>query len=156
LGQLDQDFTHYWFQSEQLTTIIGMAVKVEHQSVRKAFGILVQEIAGATSEELKSILFLRDQMPELLKAAEDTQSFVDALNHVIPNHGFRVVEDNPVRFQCNCSLEKVEESILLTGPHEVQELIKEGKDVVARCEFCNDEFTITVSRLKEMLGETRH
>jgi molecular chaperone Hsp33 len=147
-GHLAQDLTHFWLQSAQLPSVVGLDVKVKAGKVVKASGLLIQTLGNATDEDRKIILSLGNDIQKLTEALGPSKQAHDVLSEAIPGKTFSVIEDSRLSFQCKCSEERVERALLLTGEKEIQSMIDANEPVKAHCEFCNTEYHITVERLK--------
>ncbi len=147
-GYLAQDLTHFWLQSAQLPSVVGLDVKVKNGKVVKAVGLLVQTLGNATNEDRKIILSLATEIQKITESIGHSRATEKILSEAIKGQTFSVIEDSALSFKCNCSEERVERALLLTGVNEVQSMIEANEPVVAHCEFCNTEYKITVERLK--------
>jgi len=147
-GHLAQDLTHFWLQSAQLPSVVGLNVKVKSGKVTKADGLLVQTLGNATNEERQMILSLGSSIQQMTESIGLSKDGLTILSETFPHLSFSVIEDSHLRFQCNCSEERVERALVLTGEQELQDMIDKNEVVSARCEFCNTEYKISVERLK--------
>ena len=69
--------------------------------------------------------------------------------------GYRMMDEMPVQFYCNCSKERVSRALISLGTKELDEMIQEGKPIEMNCHFCNSHYTFTVEELKQMLEAVR-
>lgn len=153
-GYLAKDLTHFWLQSAQLPSVVGLKVKIEGGRVIKACGMLLQTLGNASVEERNIVFAFEDRVQEIVEDVSKASEAIDILTKLVPQFSFSVIEDSYLRFQCNCSAERVERAVTMTGSEEMQSMIDKGEDIKARCEFCNTEYTITVDRLRVLKKAT--
>jgi molecular chaperone Hsp33 len=147
-GFLAQDLSHFWLQSEQLPSVVGLDVKVKAGRVLKADGLLVQTVGQSNDDEKQIIVSLADKIQKITETNSADNRAVDQLTQLFPNLSFMIMEDSYLTFKCNCSEERVERAIMLTGEKELQDMINKNEEVKAHCEFCNTEYKISVERLR--------
>lgn len=147
-GHLAQDLTHFWLQSAQLPSVVGLNVKVKAGKVVKAFGLLIQTLGNATADDRRIILSLGTDIQKITESLGPSKKSDEILAEAMPGKTFSVIEDSRLTFQCKCSEERVERALLLTGAEELQSMIDANEPVSAHCEFCNTEYKISVERLK--------
>ncbi len=131
-GEVGEDIAHFFYQSEQRRTAVGLGVLVgEYGEVLSAGGFIVEALPGATEEEIGRI---EERIGELSVSRflmeRDVRSLFEYLG------GERVVEETEYRYDCWCNYEGVRRIVLTMEGR--------GKDekVVARCMFCRREYVI--------------
>jgi len=152
-GYLDQDLTHYWIQSAQLPSVVGLHVKVKDGKVLEACGLLVQTLGPASQEERRDVMRLAQSIHTVTEEAGQKKNLGELLSKHFNGSAFTKVENSLVKFQCTCSLEKVENALLLTGLRELAEMVQENKNVEMKCDFCNTDYVISTERLKALIIE---
>ena len=76
------------------------------------------------------------------------QIMEQALAGFAPN----VLDEQQVRYQCDCSQARVERALLSLGRDELAEMAAEGKPVEVSCHFCDKKYYVDAGAL---LGETK-
>ena len=76
------------------------------------------------------------------------QIMEQALAGFVPN----VLDEQQVRYQCDCSQARVERALLSLGRDELAEMAAEGKPVEVSCHFCDKKYYVDAGVL---LGETK-
>ncbi len=147
-GHLAQDLTHFWLQSAQLPSIVGLDVQVQSGRVSKADGFLIQTLGNASDDERRIVYSLADRIQQMTEAIGPSKNALEVLGEAMPSLKFSLVEDSQLRFECSCSYERVERALILTGADELQSMIDKGEPVKAHCEFCNTEYEFLVEHIK--------
>jgi molecular chaperone Hsp33 len=65
---------------------------------------------------------------------------------------FEILQEKPVKFSCNCSLERVTSMISAMEKKEVEAMLKEDKGAKVTCEFCNKTYELTEEDLAKILS----
>jgi molecular chaperone Hsp33 len=128
--------TFYFLQSEQLPTIFSLAVTDQY-----AVGMLLQLMP-------EKINLTRKQSwgawVEKFNAINPAEIFYDnnasLLAYYFPDEAVRLFDARGLSFQCGCTLEKMENAILLTGEAQAQAIITEESKIVVTCEYCNHQY----------------
>ncbi len=152
-GHLAKDLTFYFVQSEQIPTALGFFVKVRDENkIEAAGGFLVQALPGASSTEIAT---LEAQATDAGKFLEDVVKAKDPkalLARLFQGGAFQILEEKTLKFECQCSLARVERAIALVGPFEIQAMIDSGKPASVNCDFCSTVYTLDETKLREILS----
>lgn len=151
-GHLAKDLTYYWHQSEQIPSAVGLAVRMKGDEIESAGAFLVQIMPGASTEEVRLVDANVHLLSSFAEQFLDNESPIQILSHLFQDSVFVVLEEKNVRFQCNCSIERVERSVLLLGLDEVNDIKKQQKGVEISCDFCSTTYRISDERIAEMLS----
>ncbi len=153
-GEIAEDLTYYFANSEQIPSSVGLGVLMnKNNTVRRSGGFIIQMMPGAAEEtisrieeNLKGISSVTDMLDQGLTPEE-------ILDTLLGNVGLSITDAMPARFMCTCSRERVGEAIASLDKNEIQDMINDGKDIEARCKYCNAVYTYSVDELKQMLEE---
>ncbi len=121
----------YFERSEQLPNRLWFASDGD-----AAAGLMLQVMPGASAEDdtWNRLTLLADTLSasELLQCDAAT-----LLCRLFSEEDIRLFDAEPVRFQCDCSRERVDAILRALGADEVGEILEEQGQVEVRCEFCN-------------------
>ena len=151
-GEIGDDVTAYFAQSEQTPTACALGVLVDRdQSVKVAGGYLLQLLPGAPEEVI-------DKLEEGIRRAgavttmlEQAMTPEDILGQVCGDLGVVFKETTPVSYKCYCSHERVSAALLSLGRKELGEICAEGKAFPVECQFCDTVYTFTPQQIENML-----
>ncbi len=150
-GHLAKDFAFYWAQSEQVPTACGVSVAMKNGEVVAAGGFMVQAMPGATQEELKMIDDQVQRLTHLEAKFDENFEPVRFLSDIFENVPFIVLEEKPLKLECNCSWERVERALALVGVQELRSMMTEDQGASVRCDFCSKEYKLTVEQLEALI-----
>lgn len=150
-GEVGDDFTYYFANSEQTPSSVGAGVLVNpDHSILASGGFIVQVLPGADEDVITR---LEDQIQTfsatstLIKEGNSPEQILERLfeNEELTIHG-RL----PVRFQCKCSKKRIQQAIIGLGKDEIQNMIDEDRGAEATCQFCNEVYHLTEQDLETL------
>lgn len=149
-GELAEDFTLYFAESEQTPSAVGLGVLVDTDgSVLHAGGFIVQIMPGLPESRLEQLERAVAAMPHvtaLLDQGETPESMLGFLVGDDLNIHERV---EPV-FRCKCSRERVEQTLITLGTEELRSLIDEDGQAEVHCHFCNENYFFARTELEAL------
>lgn len=155
-GEIADDLTHYFAESEQVPTSISLGVLVDTDgSVKQAGGFLIQLMPFTKDETITIIennLKHIKSITEMLQAGATPEQM---LGLALDGLDITFEEKMPVQFHCNCSRERVEKALLLLGQDELEDLAKDNKPYDLSCQFCGKKYHFTPEELQELAKEAK-
>ena len=151
-GEIGDDVTAYFAESEQTPTACALGVLVDRdQSVKVAGGYLIQLLPGAPEEvidKLEAGIRRAGAVTPMLEAGLTPE---DILGQVMGDLGVVFLETTEVSYKCYCSRERVTRALISLGKKELKEILEEGKDFPVECQFCDTSYAFTPSDIEELL-----
>ena len=152
-GEIAEDVTQYFAQSEQIPTACALGVLVDtDQSVRAAGGYIVQLLPGAPDETI-------DQVEAGIRAAGNVTAMLDSglsaedmLRKVLESFEVEILETTPVEYRCYCTREKVERTLLTLGRDELSQIVRSGETLHVDCQFCDKIYDFTPENVQDILN----
>ena len=151
-GEIGDDVTAYFAQSEQTPTACALGVLVDRdQSVKVAGGYLVQLLPGAPDEVIDTLEAGIKRAGAVTAMLEAGLTPEDILGQVCGDLGVVFMETTEVAYKCYCSRERVEAALLSLGRAELAEIAAEGKNFPVECQFCDTVYSFTPKNIEEMI-----
>ncbi len=151
-GEIAEDLTYYFAQSEQTPSAVGLGVLVDTDcSVSCAGGFIVQLLPGTSDETITQLEENIKKLPQVTSMLSDGLFPEEILGQVLDGFDIEFLENTPVEFYCDCSKERIERSLISLPKQDLQDMIDEGKPVEVRCQFCNRTYDFEVSKLERLL-----
>ncbi len=150
-GELAEDFTYYMAVSEQTPSSFGLSVLVNpDDSVRAAGGFMIQVLPGVSDETLDRIEETLKTMPQISDFLDQEKDLEQFLALLVGAENYKVLEEMPVSYQCDCSKERFANAIVSLGKDEIQQMIEEDGGAEAVCHFCRRKYHYSVEELEEL------
>lgn len=151
-GEISEDFTYYYATSEQTPSAVGAGVLINpDHTVLAAGGFIVQLLPGAGEEIIERLEKQISDFPAISTLIEQGNSPEQILERLFGKEEVNFLETMPVQFQCKCSRERVEQSIIGLGKEEIRSMIDEDEGAEANCHFCNEKYEFTKAELESLL-----
>ena len=152
-GEIAEDLTYYFAQSEQTPSTVGLGVLMnKDNTVRAAGGFIVQlmpDVSDAVIDRLEANLKGVSSVTALLDQGKTPE---DILKILLDGLGMTVLDKVDTGFRCDCSPEKIERALIATGREELQQMIDEDKEIEMVCSFCRKKYIVSVEELKKLLA----
>ena len=149
-GEIGDDFTRYYAESEQVPAAVGLGVLVDTDcTIKAAGGFLVQLMPGAPDgliETLEDNIFYMDALTTIL--AEDGAEAV--LAQVLKGLDMHLVEQHEAVWRCPCSRERVASALESIGAQALAEMAEDGKGADVDCQFCGKQYAFASEELRAM------
>ena len=153
-GEIAEDITSYFAQSEQIPTACALGVLVgKDQSVTAAGGYIIQLLPGAPDDIIDKIeagIQNAGAVSRLLAAGMDGQVVLETVLH---GFDLEILETQPVEYRCYCSRDRVTRTLISLGRKELQSIVDDGKDIHIDCQFCDRIYDYTPEQVRQILKE---
>lgn len=156
-SSLAECLEHYFYQSEQLSTMIRLSA-----ADGSAGGFLLQQLPMQLIRDRRE----RERQWEHLStlAGTITDEEMTSLEHthmlkrLFLEETIEVYEPESVVFNCSCSEERLANSLVSLGREELRELLEEDGRIDLTCEFCRQAYSFDEARLMQLVlgDEDRH
>ena len=152
-GEIAEDLTFYFAESEQIPSSVGLGVLVDRDwSVKQAGGFILQLMPGASDEVIDELEKRISKISSVTDMLGKGMLPEDILEELTGGLGLTITEKHEVSFACNCSEERIEKALISIGPKDIREMIEEGKPVDVGCQFCGKQYRFDVDALKRILS----
>jgi len=150
-GEIAEDLVHYLLNSEQIPSamLLGVLVETDWQ-VAGSVGLLIQPLPGAPEETIQAIEARLGQLSSVSSLAADSASMDELAGRLMGELPYHMLERRSVQFRCQCSKERLGQTLVSLGQAEVEELMAIGSAELV-CHFCNEHYEFTRGELAELL-----
>lgn len=153
-SEIAEDLTYYFANSEQVPSSVGLGVLLSKDNqVSHAGGFIVQlmpDVEETVVEKLEENLKGITSVTQMLEGKETPESILQIL---LQGLDLEINDKIDTRFFCNCSKERVSRAVASIGKKDLQELIREGKDIEVKCHFCNEAYLYSVDELEKIMKQ---
>lgn len=151
-GEIADDFTNYFVNSEQTRTAVALGVLVNKDGVRRAGGYIINPMPDATDEEIANVEKSIFEAGAISKMLNEGLSLLEIAKKVTGDKNVKVIEDikTPV-YECDCSKERMLEGLATLDKNTIKEIIEEDGKAEVVCHFCNKKYEFSKEELEEIL-----
>ncbi|MGE4352696.1 MAG: Hsp33 family molecular chaperone HslO [Oscillospiraceae bacterium] len=142
-GEIAEDFTEYYSESEQVPSACGLGVLVDtDHSVKAAGGFIVQLMPGAADGTI-------GRLEANIAALRPVSSILDGggidaiISGVLAGMEPETLERHPIEYRCYCSRERVRDAVASIGLEALEEIAKDKNPTRVSCQFCDVEYVFT-------------
>lgn len=151
-GEIAEDFTNYFYTSEQKNTAVALGVLVDKNGVKASGGYIVTAMPDATEDDL---FILEERLKEakpISQMLDEKMSLLDIAKDITGDVNIKTIKQDIVpEYKCNCSKEKMQKALTTIGKQELTKIIEEDKKAELVCHFCNQKYQFSEKELKELL-----
>ena len=154
-GTIAKDLTLSFAKSEQIPSSVGLGVMVMPDgTIKQAGGFIIQVLPETKEDVITKIEENLAKFPNLT----DIMDMGNSIEDIIPKFILKglepeVKETMPIKYQCDCSIEKFEDGIKLLSKKELQEAIDTNETLIIHCHFCNTDYSFDKKKIEKILGQ---
>ncbi|RDY24394.1 Hsp33 family molecular chaperone HslO [Romboutsia maritimum] len=152
-GEIAQDFTHYFALSEQTPSVVALGVLTKETEVEYAGGFIVQLMPDATEETIDKLEENVGKLQSVTTMLKEGNTPEEILDIVLEGLSPKILDKCEIKFECECSKEKVKKVLIAIGKNSLSEIIEEDKEAEVGCQFCNRKYKYTEDELVDILKE---
>lgn len=153
-GEIGDDLAKYLVESEQTPSLVSLGVLIEtDNSVAAAGGVIIQALPGADEEALLKIeenIKKIKPISTLIKEGLDAKGLIA---EYLQGIDFKILDEKPVAFNCECSKEKLDNILISLGDEEIKDIIDTQGQAQIKCHFCNKDFLFDQDDLEKLRKE---
>ena len=150
-GEIADDFTNYFVNSEQRNSAVALGVLVNKDGVKSAGGYLINPMPDAGEDEIAKVEQAIFKAGAISKMLNENLSLLEIAKRVTGDENVKIIEDNiiPV-YECDCSKEKMAGALATIGKTELEKIITEEGEAELVCHFCNKKYKFSKQELQEI------
>ena len=155
-SEIAEDLAYYYTASEQIPSAVSLGVLVrKDQSIWTSGGFILQMMPGASDETAEALQeIVTDFMPvtEYLAMGHTPEELLDVL---LSDFGYHILEEQEIRFHCDCDRDRVTRALLSVGREELESMIEEGEPIEMSCHYCGEKYIFQIDEIKKLLEEAQ-
>lgn len=137
---LSNDIASYLLHSAQIPSVVALGVKLDHEGVQHAGGLIVQLMPG-WDEHLADWLEARASgFPEITYWFEEGMNPHQLLDLLLGDPDIVYADPTRATYRCNCSAERMLDNLFTLPANDINELIDDPNGVSIDCHFCDRKY----------------
>ena len=150
-GELAEDITSYYANSEQIPTVCALGVLVNPDlTVRAAGGLLIQLLPFCPESVIDKLEKSIAELPAMTAMLDSGASLEEILSKALSGFEYDVVDTYEPEYRCACSREKVTRAFCAMSAEDLRSLPDVEGKVEVTCNFCDTIYTFTANDLEEL------
>lgn len=152
-GEIAEDITAYFAQSEQIPTVCALGVLVNPDlTIKAAGGFIIQLLPTATNETIDLVEKGLEGIEPISAMIDKSMTPEEICRHVLRYFELDVLdESNPV-YKCYCSRERTEKALISVGKQGLSEMAEDEITEVC-CQFCDKKYRFSREEIKALLSK---
>lgn len=144
-GEIAEDLTKYFAESEQKPSVISLGVLVDSNGVKKAGGYFITLMPDATEKDIEQIEKAVGKAEPISKMLENNMTLQQIAETVTGDDNLMVLlkQINP-KYQCNCSKEKFLKALRILKKEDLEHIFENQETIETTCEFCNKKYELNL------------
>lgn len=155
-GEIGDDFTVYFANSEQTPSSVGLGILVQPEGhVSAAGGFIVQVMPEALDETIDILEHNLAYLRSITEMVSDGLSVEEMIGEVLKGIEFNVYEKKEIGYVCNCSKERIERALISLGEAELVDIIEQDEKAEIACHFCSKKYHFNKEDLTTLLEQAK-
>ena len=150
-GEIAEDFSNYFYQSDQRPTVVALGVLVDTDlSIKSAGGLFIQALPGFDESLIDKLESDINKFPPISSLFVTHENPFEILNQYFSDFDLKLLGQKEVQYLCDCNRDRVERSLISLGKETLTELIEEDGKAELVCDFCNKKYNFSKEELIEL------
>lgn len=147
-GEIAEDLTYYFVESEQVGAACGLGVLVDTDlSIKCAGGFIVALLPGAPASLIDTVEANIAKMGQVTDILKDGTA-EDLVNRVLSGLEPEILARKAVEYHCYCSRERVLSALESIGSEALEEIAEGEENAEINCHFCNKTYSFTPDEIR--------
>lgn len=159
-GEIAQDMAYYFYNSEQIPTVIALGVSVkDEKTIAYAGGYMIQLMPDADNNfiiQLEQKIMAILPIIDLLAGGMDGTRIVKLLYEDMNSENnsklvedYEILAEEDVKYACDCNRDKFYRGLIALGKEEINHIFSEQDEIETKCHFCGNKYNFTKEDFKE-------
>ncbi len=152
-GEIAEDISYYYMQSEQIPTVLGLGVLVaQNFAILSAGGFMIQLLPGAPDDIIDRVEANVKAMPASISSLiADGKNATEILSMLLSGFDYQILSKKEPSYRCDCSRYRVETALISLGRKEIESMIEEDQTTEISCHYCNKKYHFSKEDLQMLL-----
>ncbi|WP_326910321.1 Hsp33 family molecular chaperone HslO [Sedimentibacter sp. MB31-C6] len=150
-GEIGDDIAMYYSLSEQQNSAVALGVLVDRDySIKSSGGFIVQPLPFIEEEDLSKLENLLNNLKSVSDYFDNDKDVEEIAKELFLDFDLEITEKIPVKFNCDCSEDRMERALISLGKEELKNIIEEDEKIETVCHFCNKKYLFEGDNLKNI------
>ncbi len=150
-GEIGDDFAYYFNVSEQTPSVVSVGVLIgKDGNVQNAGGYIIQPLPDCEDEVIDKLESVNIKLPSMTTLMSEGQTIDDIVMNATADNNIEMVYEAQAKINCDCSLKRIENTIIALGKEEALKICKENGKIELSCNFCNKKYAFNMEEIQEL------
>ncbi len=149
-GEIAEDITQYYAQSEQTPTVCALGVLVDKEAGEAMLsgGLLIQVLPGAEESAVARLEENVGKLESVTTMLAKGIGLEDMCRRALEGFDVEILDEFRVHYACNCSKERFANALLTLGADEIRSLpLNAEEKAEAVCHYCGRKYYFSKEEL---------
>lgn len=155
-GEIGDDFAYYFNVSEQTPSVVSVGVLIgKNGSVQKAGGYIIQPLPECEEKIIDKLEKINVKLPAITSLMSEGRTIDDIAINSTGDENIETVFKGEANLKCDCSLERIENTIIALGKEEALNIVDENGILELSCNFCNKKYSFNKEKVLEIFEKRK-
>ncbi|MBR2987667.1 MAG: Hsp33 family molecular chaperone HslO [Clostridia bacterium] len=153
-GEIAEDITAYYAESEQIPSLVALGVLVgKDQKCQAAGGVMIQLLPFADENTISLIERNAAALSNISKLFDEGKTNLEIAEIALKDIEFDLFDTIDVSYKCTCSRKRVGRALLTLSPYELYNMLVQDKKIEVNCQFCDRVYTFVGEDIEKLRKE---
>lgn len=150
-GEIAEDITAYYAESEQIPSLVALGVLVGTDGkCQAAGGVMIQLLPFAEESTISLIERNAAALANISKLFDEGKSNLEIAEIALKDIEFDLFDTIEVGYKCTCSRKRVGRALLTLSPYELYNMLVQDKKIEVNCQFCDRVYTFVGEDIEKL------
>lgn len=155
-GEIAEDFANYFYQSDQVPTVVTLGVLVDTDyTVKSAGGMFIQALPGYTEEDIDILEKCINKLPPISTIYNQYSSPEEIFKEYFKEMNIKILGVENREYKCSCNKDRIEKAIISIGEEEINKILEEDHHIELSCSYCNKKYDYSEEEILELIKNAR-
>lgn len=151
-GEIAEDLANFYLLSEQQPSAVSLGVLVNRdRTVLASGGYIIQLLPDILDEDITKIENALATVEPVSTLIAKGMTPEEIMYEILKDFDMQVLDKVDLKFECDCSREKIENVIISLGKKEINDIIEEDGQAEVVCQYCNKKYQFNKEDLNKIL-----
>ncbi|MDZ4122498.1 MAG: Hsp33 family molecular chaperone HslO [Candidatus Cloacimonadaceae bacterium] len=149
-GEIGEDLSHYFYQSDQIPSAVSLGVLFNQDAViHSAGGVIVQQMPQADAKTTEILIENIKKTPNFTDLMDMGLSLEQILaRFILKGMDWKTLDELPLVYECDCNRDRFERALITLGKEELADMT-DGIDTV--CSYCNTTYHFNKDNINDLI-----
>ena len=150
-GEIAEDITAYYAQSQQTPTVCALGVLVNPElTIKAAGGFMIQLLPSAGEDTIELVEESIKDIPPVTNMITSGMTPEDICRSVLKKFNLELLDEFTPEYRCNCTRERFERGLATLSKEDLTEMAEDAVTEVS-CHFCNKKYRFSSDEIRSLI-----